>query len=195
MNVVKEYRGYTISLDNNYQFVIEGPDFDERRRQSQPSLAEAVKLVDDHLASAVKQKKAEANLKIAALTQEGVHITVTGIHAGRSITVSKPPTPDGTTYYPAVDWIERLLVERLALRAKVQLIDKELRRVEVTGNRGYGRLAEEKFDEAIAKLVADFERAKGAANTMPADTVPGMRPAITSAAVVEALSASADSKR
>jgi len=110
MENTQEYRGYTITLLDNWTFltIVDG------ETKHADSVRELEVFIDEHVKR--QDKIGRRKLEFAAIDSNGINHTVTGLHASREEVLMTPKQDNwNVSVYVKVPWIEVAMKERLAL--------------------------------------------------------------------------------
>jgi len=152
----KEYLGHEISLDSNCRFLVTGPMFEHFKVFD--TYQQAIDAID--ASKKLEAKNGVPNMMLSVIPEDGngtLHIK--GIHSNTSrlLFVDKPEK-DWDTVYPIAPGVRNLLIRRAKLEAEVSEINKRIYPVQISTNRGYGRIATvEKLIEKIDRLKVEYD--------------------------------------
>lgn len=147
----KPYRNHKIILKDNWEFAVEGPEFDDskykiRFASYQAAREEIDKRVKDTEMLAAKNVKLDVKVSNA----HGNIVLVTRINrqSGDLAGVT-------TKYvYPPVLWIRESLFRLDKLTSEAEQIRRSLKEFEISSSRGYGRIDADEY----ARIVMNFQR-------------------------------------
>ncbi len=156
--ITVEKLGYTIEFptpDKARFRVVEQID----KGQWFDSYDKAIEAIKDQIAIDAKASIAGLSSSIAAITEKGQKVTVTGINrANGEVKVSGADFKSyGGTLYADLPWVP----EHLAKVAELRVYERALKEVAVSGSRGYGfgRITAHRYPDHLAKLEKDFATA------------------------------------
>lgn len=153
----RHYGDHTITLLHNWQFQVRGPLFSESKfADTYGSMAEAKVAIDSRVEADRKEKKAAVTLAVPVLTDEGVLVTVRGVHSVQGKLLGMG---ESCSVYPDVPFLREALVAHLRLRAELETVAKTLRPFSVAVSRQYGRIRPENYEATCAEFERDFREA------------------------------------
>lgn len=147
---VKTHRHHTITLEQDWQFSVSGPEFDEskysvRFKSYEAAIAEINKRVEDSERLAAKNVKLDARVS----DKNGNIVSITRINRqnGELHGVN-------ADVYPAVLWVREALREYSELQKRMLELRQRLVKLEISKSRGYGRIDADDY----ARVVTQFQR-------------------------------------
>ena len=149
----QKYKDHTIKLTADWRFDVSGPLLE--RDLSLNGFAEAKLAIDQRLAAAAKQKKAEGAFAAQVLDEAGRTIIVRGVHAGQGHLLG---VENGRFVYPVHPVLREKLTRLGELRKQVDDILKEVKPYQMTAQRTYGRTRAEDYDALLQQFSDDLEK-------------------------------------
>jgi hypothetical protein len=157
MSEVMKYNGFTVTLNENFEFVVTGGS-DEHRTQRFESMSKAREWIDRQKKMAARAK--QIKVKLDVLDPKGNAHVVTGIHrrTGELLGV-----PDGYyDVYVAHDTIKVLLLEQKQLQDRISEIQTKLRPFQIRTRHRYCSDAET-YERRIHELLKEYQTKQAAA--------------------------------
>jgi len=146
----RDYKDHTITLDDNWRFIVEGPLFE--RALTCLSMNDAEQAIDQRHAARVKQQKAENSFKIDALDDNGVQVVVRGIHSAQGHLLGAK----SDRIYPLYEPLRDKLMRRAALLREAKALDEQLKPFAVATRRTYGQTRPDEYDKLLKALTDEF---------------------------------------
>lgn len=161
----RQHRGHKIILQNNWQFTVEGPEFEnERYTINFKSLEAAIEEINKR--SDVSAAIEARNLKISerVIGEDGKVYNIDRIDRR---TCNLRGVPETTKYvYPNTLWISLALNEIVKLRTRIKEIDEQLYKVRISNSRGFGSIDADDYARKLEALKKDISEAAIVANEM-----------------------------
>jgi hypothetical protein len=154
------FKDHEIEVTPDFRFKVTGPLFEDKGLEFS-SIDDARNAIDKRELALAQQRKAEANVALAALDDSGERVTIKGIHAAQGMLLG---VGKSDAVYPDVTWVRDWLIRRASITAELARIDDTLRPYRLRSRRAYGRIKPEEYEQAIKTITAELsvatERAK-----------------------------------
>lgn len=158
----KIYKEMSIGLNGHMQFTItdhrEGVPAEDRLEfgyTGYDTYRQACEAVDRKLkaAEAMSQKDLA---KRPVISEAGETLTCRALHASRGTMLFTPPRPDVNEFWPAVNWIEALIKERVALDKRRLEIHKAINPYRISAGR-YGYSPDDDLADRYAAIIKEID--------------------------------------
>jgi len=168
--ITREFAGHTITLTEDLRFEVTGPEF-VSVRQPRDRVFDALTDAKANIMERIKESEKVAALKINfrfdLVDANGKTYEVTRINRTTGLLVES----QSRELYPNTKWVRDMIARRRAARLELDEIDNKLRSLQISNQRGYGRITADELPSTIKVLQEHYNAAVKAEREFTAPVV------------------------
>lgn len=165
METIKTYMGHTISLMENWNFKVTGPEFDDHKYSIAFACFEEAKTeIEKRMAASAAIAAKNIRLSAKVIDFNGNLVEITGINRRDG----KAKGVEGERFFPNVPWVAEAVARINRLRDEVRSIDEKLSVLTIRRSRGVGYIEPADYAKQIRRLEEDIKLMEDKARDMAA---------------------------